>query len=1329
MAQITGSSTTDWSGVSLPQGNFETDLVTYINRANQIDDAINNVIPAYSPISPTLFVVDLSIAERVTITGSGFDGLSPLIINSVSFRNTNTGEILRFTGTLDGIGNDVLTSATLGFPGFSETFKGTIIVPATFPDPPGNFSGTLTSLVVKIGGTTEILSGNFHTTGNNVSASLTGKVTGISVGSGADTIKMTGLSLSLDVLQAALGSPELDTVDDLFAFLSNHLPGNDTITYTNTSGAGMTFYGGVGHDTITINGPNADTLNGGAGNDTLNGGAGDDTLLGGDGNDVFLIGNTADHGGREVIDGGTGTDVIRFTSTSADQTLVLALGVTTVESVVIGTAVGVTTGITALNVDASAVGSGLSLTGNNGANTLTGTGFDDVLTGSAGNDILNGAAGNDTLIGGAGADNLQGGVGADLFLLASPAELPAGEIINGGDGTDTLRYTGNVAATLTLTNLVTNIEQVQIANAAGDASGTAAINLNAAAVGNGLTLTGNNGANVLTGTGQADRLTGNGGNDTLTGGAGDDTLLGGDGNDVFLFAVGDSGAGESVVGGAGVDALRFTATAGTLDLSGAVDVESVAIATAAGATTGTTAVNLNATNVTNALSIIGNNGANVLTGTDFDDVLIGNAGADTLIGGLDDDLFILDTATDTVVENLDEGSDTVRLAYNVAVPTLIDLNIAYGGNVENAQLTGTGVFNLTGNSANNTLTGNASKNTLIGGDGNDTLIGGAGADNQQGGIGNDLFLLGAVAEFAAGERIDGGADTDTLRYTGTVAATLSLSNLVTGVEQVQIASATGDASGTAAININAAAVGNGLIISGNAGNNVLTGTVFVDTLNGNGGNDTVTGGAGDDTLNGGDGNEVFLIAAGAHHGAGESIDGGAGVNVIRFTSGVTDTLTLSGLVSNIAEVEASDAAGGNAGTAALNINAAAVGSGLTLTGNAGANTLTGTAFADTLIGNLGNDTLTGGAGNDTLDGGLGADDMTGGADDDTYVIDNPLDVVHEQASGGTDTVRINRTVNLTDASFTEIENVVLTGTAAINATGNIEKNELTGNSAANILNGGAGTDQLTGNGGNDLLNGGAGDDAMDGGAGNDVILIGNAADHGVGEVINGGAGTDVIRFTSTTQGQSLILALGVTTVESVVIGTTAGITTDTTTLNVDASKVATALTIIGNSGANTLTGTSANDTMDGNAGNDTLRGGLGNDTVDGCTGNDTFLFGRGDGQDLFQDNGGTADKILYDAGINPLDLVISRQANNLRLAIHGFNEQITVQSWYVGTTNRIETIQAGGQTLLSTQVDQLIQAMAGFTATTSLSWDAAIDGGGTPQQQTQFQGIIAASWH
>lgn len=100
-------------------------------------------------------------------------------------------------------------------------------------------------------------------------------------------------------------------------------------------------------------------------------------------------------------------------------------------------------------------------------------------------------------------------------------------------------------------------------------------------------------------------------------------------------------------------------------------------------------------------------------------------------------------------------------------------------------------------------------------------------------------------------------------------------------------------------------------------------------------------------------------------------------------------------------------------------------------------------------------------------------------------------------------------------------------------------------------------------------------------------------------------------------------------------------------------------------------------------------------------------------------------RALFGATINPLDLVISRQANDPRLTIHGSPDQITIQNWHTSpTTNQVETIQAGnGQTLLSTQVDQLIQAMAGFTAQTDLTWDQAID-----QQPQQVQTVLAASW-
>jgi hypothetical protein len=130
----------------------------------------------------------------------------------------------------------------------------------------------------------------------------------------------------------------------------------------------------------------------------------------------------------------------------------------------------------------------------------------------------------------------------------------------------------------------------------------------------------------------------------------------------------------------------------------------------------------------------------------------------------------------------------------------------------------------------------------------------------------------------------------------------------------------------------------------------------------------------------------------------------------------------------------------------------------------------------------------------------------------------------------------------------------------------------------------------------------------------------------------------------------------------------------------------------------------------------------------GWLGNDTYQVNRGDGRDTISENDctlGNSDILLYEATINPLDLVLSRQANDLRIALHGGTEQVTIQNWdSTPDTTQVETIQAGnGQTLLSTQVDQLIQVMATFTQQTGLSWDQGID-----QQPQDVQAVLAASW-
>jgi len=374
---------------------------------------------------------------------------------------------------------------------------------------------------------------------------------------------------------------------------------------------------------------------------------------------------------------------------------------------------------------------------------------------------------------------------------------------------------------------------------------------------------------------------------------------------------------------------------------------------------------------------------------------------------------------------------------------------------------------------------------------------------------------------------------------------------------------------------------------------VVTGTERNDTLTTRSGNDRIDGGAGTDTMAGGRGDDIYVV------------DRAADVVVERPDEG-TDTVESSATYTLSDNVE-----------------------NLVLTGTRGSRG-TGNTLANTITGNL--------AGN-VLDGAEGADILIGGLGNDTYMVDDESDQVVENAVEGTDTAKSSVSFALPD----EVENLILTGIAALTGTGNTRNNVLTGNAAASTLAGGDGNDtyviddarvviteaagegtdtvkasvtygladnvekllltgtdaidglgnglnntltgneaanRLSGGAGNDVLNGAGGADTLLGGAGDDTYVVDGSED---AVVEDPGEGIDVVKTSASH-------ALGENVENLTLTGDDA----------IDGMGNAADNVITGNSAVNVLSGGDGQDTLNGNAGADTLIGGTGNDvyTVD-----------------------------------------------------------------------------------------------------------------------------------
>ena len=409
----------------------------------------------------------------------------------------------------------------------------------------------------------------------------------------------------------------------------------------------------------------------------------------------------------------------------------------------------------------------------------------DIVFGSDADDELNGTADDDTLSGGAGNDILNGGPGDDTYLF------------NAGDGIDTLTDTGGVdtilfgegitsdSLTLGIGSLLVrygdnqdaiHIEGFDPANA----QGTAVIENFRFADGSSLTYEqllargfDLSGSGSITGTSVADRITGSDVFDLINGGAGNDWLQGLAGNDWLQGGSGDDtidgGMGlDTLIGGTGNDTYLIATPGDFIMENPGEGIDQIH-------SQSSFQLGANIENLTligrNAITAVGNELDNVLTGSAANNILIGGGGADTMAGGEGDDIYNVNHAGDIVHEQAGEGIDLVEatvshtLGAHVEALRLSGLDANGTGNALNNLILGSFAGNilnglgghdiLQGGAGNDVLSDSQGNNLLDGGFGADTIVGGAASDFLAGGAGNDMITLGAGTNVMAFNRGDG----------------------------------------------------------------------------------------------------------------------------------------------------------------------------------------------------------------------------------------------------------------------------------------------------------------------------------------------------------------------------------------------------------------------------------------------------------------------------------------------------------------------------------------------------------------------------------------------
>ena len=910
--------------------------------------------------------------------------------------------------------------------------------------------------------------------------------------------------------------------------------------------------------------------------------------------------------------------------------------------------------------------------------------IDAYLNSSASAQRFTGTANADVLTGTTGADVLEGLAGDDTYYVNHSGDVIV-ELANGGSDTvyTSVNYTvadnvENVRLTaggLTVTGSA-NTNNVFFVDAAGgnriDGGGTGnTVNYVASSTGVTATLSGANGPvtappgsdvllnianiagskfdDVLTGNELKNALVGGFGNDILRGGKGDDTLAGMQGDDTYLFARGDGAdiiveveeaASHNVVSflaGVSADQLWFRQVGTALEVSTIGTADKITIN---GWYSGT------APRIQEFRTADGR----VLLGNDVQNLVQAMAGLALPPAG--------------------------QLTLPAATAAALAPALAQNWRTEGPSQPGNGVF--TGTANPDIIQGTAGADVMAGLAGDDTYYVNHSGDVvvEQAGGGRDTvyatvdYTLAANVEevhvSAAGLTVTGNGNDNVFHVD------VAGGNVLRGTGTNGTATYAGSKAGATAsiVSINeshAARPGSDVLVNissvtGSGYDDVLSGNELANTLAGGLGNDTLQGGKGNDVLTGGLGDDTYVFARG--DGADAIVEASAdanydtiaflaGVNIDQLwfrqvgndlevsTIGTTDKITIRAWNAAVPNIEEFRTAAGHVMRGAdvqLLVQAMA---NLTppplgqLTLPAGTAAALAPALAQAWHFN-GPTQPTG----QTFVGTAGADVINGTAGADLL-----------QGLGGDDTYYVNHGGDFIDERGNGGNDTVYT---SVNYTvaDNVEYVRLTGPGLT--VTGSAYT--------------------------SNVFHVGTAG----GNVLDGGGAGNSLSYATSTR--------GVTAAFAPVGGPM--------TARAGSDVLANFNAVIGSKFDDVLTGNELKNILLGGLGNDTLQGGKGDDALAGTLGNDTYIFARGDGADTISeaDEAGSRDVVSFLAGVSAEQLWFRQAGANLEVSTIGTTDKVTVTGWYESAGRRIEEFRmADGRVLLGSDVQKLVQAMAGLT--------------------------------